>query len=465
MDKILIIDDDKSMLDTLKLYLADSDYKIFLANSGAKGINILEQEHPDIVISDLIMPEINGLDVLIKSKKFDQYINVIMLTAFDDMESTIKAIQLGAYDYLSKPIEQERLKIIIKRALESKRLNERFLDTASEKSTKFKTETSLIGHTPAMKEIFKQIGRVSLNRVTVLVQGESGTGKELVSKIIHYSGITKEHPFIAVNCSALTETLLESELFGHVKGAFTGAIRNKKGKFELAGDGTIFLDEISETSLVFQVKLLRVIQEKEFVRVGGESTIPVKARIITSTNRDLSELINDGKFREDLYYRLNVFTINVPPLRYRKEDIPQLVVFLLEKINKELHKNVSKVPYETMEMLQNYNWVGNVRELENLLTQAVVLAKGNVLEKEFLIIKENGYSRIDLNFATKLTLAEMEKKYIQRVLDSVNWNKTEAKKILGIAKSTLYKKIDEYGIQRLNSNRRKRPIVEPEFRK
>jgi two-component system response regulator AtoC len=450
MDKILIIDDDKSMLDTLKLYLADSDYKIFLANSGAMGINILEQEHPDIVISDLIMPEINGLDVLIKSKKFDQYINVIMLTAFDDMESTIKAIQLGAYDYLSKPIEQERLKIIIKRALESKRLNERFLDTASEKSTKFKKETSLIGHTPAMKEIFKQIGHVSLNRVTVLVQGESGTGKELVSNIIHYSGITKEHPFIAVNCSALTETLLESELFGHVKGAFTGAIRNKKGKFELAGDGTIFLDEISETSLGFQVKLLRVIQEKEFVRVGGESTITVKARIITSTNRDLSELIKDGKFREDLYYRLNVFTINIPPLRYRKEDIPQLVVFLLEKINKELHKNVSKVPYETMEMLQNYNWVGNVRELENILTQAVVLSKGNVLEKEFLILRENRYTHIDINIAPKHSLADMEKEYIQRVLDSVNWNKNKANKILGIAKSTLYKKIDEYGIQQIS---------------
>jgi len=450
MDKILIIDDDESMLDTLKLYLADSDYKIFLANSGAKGINILEQEHPDIIISDVMMPELNGLDILIKSKKFDQNINVIMLTAFDDMESTIKAIQLGAYDYLSKPIEQERLKIIIKRALESKRLNERFLDTASEKSTKFKTETSLIGHAPAMKEIFKHIGHVSLNRVTVLIEGESGTGKELISKIIHYSGITKEHPFIALNCSALTETLLDSELFGHVKGAFTGAIRNKKGKFEQAGEGTILLDEISETSLSFQVKLLRVIQEKEFVKVGGESTIPVKARIITSTNRDLSELIKDGKFREDLYYRLNVFTINVPPLRYRKEDIPQLVVYLLEKINRELHKNVSKVPYETMEMLQNYNWIGNVRELENLLTQAVVLANGNVLEKEFLIIRENGHSQMDLNFAPKLTLAEMEKEYIQRVIDSVKWNKNEAKKILGIAKSTLYKKLDEYGIQRIS---------------
>jgi len=450
MEKILIIDDDESMRDTLKLFLADSDYEIFLAESGTQGINIMEQDHPDIVISDVMMPEINGFDILMKSKKLDQNINVIMLTAFDDMESTIKAIQLGAYDYLSKPIEQERLKIIIKRALASKKLSERFSDNTSERSIKFKKENSLIGHAPAMKEIFKQIGHVSLNRVTVLVQGESGTGKELISKIVHYSGITKDHPFIAVNCSALTETLLESELFGHVKGAFTGALRNKKGKFELAGDGSIFLDEISETSLGFQVKLLRVIQEKEFVRVGDESTIPVKARIITSTNRNLSELIKDGKFREDLYYRLNVFNINVPPLRYRKEDIPQLVVFLLEKINRDLHKNVSKVPYETMEMLQNYNWVGNVRELENILTQAVVLTKGTVLEKEYLLLKMEENSQIDLNIPLNLSLAEVEKQYIQRVLDSVKWNKTEAKKILGIAKSTLYKKINEYSIHLLN---------------
>ncbi|MGB5896488.1 MAG: sigma-54 dependent transcriptional regulator [Ignavibacteriaceae bacterium] len=450
MEKILIIDDDESMRDTLKLFLADSDYEIFLAESGTQGINIMEQDHPDIVISDVMMPDINGFDVLMKSKKLDQNINVIMLTAFDDMESTIKAIQLGAYDYLSKPIEQERLKIIIKRALASKKLSERFSDNTSERSIKFKKENSLIGHAPAMKEIFKQIGHVSLNRVTVLIQGESGTGKELISKIVHYSGITKDHPFIAVNCSALTETLLESELFGHVKGAFTGALRNKKGMFELAGDGSIFLDEISETSLGFQVKLLRVIQEKEFVRVGDESTIPVKARIITSTNRNLSELIKDGKFREDLYYRLNVFNINVPPLRYRKEDIPQLVVFLLEKINRDLHKNVNKVPYETMEMLQNYNWIGNVRELENILTQAVVLAKGTVLEKEYLLLKMEENSQIDLNIPLNLSLAEVEKQYIQRVLDSVKWNKTEAKKILGIAKSTLYKKIDEYGIHLLN---------------
>ena len=447
---LLIVDGDNEFRRFVVRRLKRQGRSVRDANVPSLEIELARKHSLEVAAIDLMMPEVNGLDVLMKSKKFDQNINVIMLTAFDGMESTIKAIQLGAYDYLSKPIEQERLKIIIKRALESKKLSERFFDTTSEKTIEFKKESSLIGHAPAMKEIFKQIGQVSLNKVTVLIQGESGTGKELISKIIHYSGITKEHPFIALNCSALTETLLESELFGHVKGAFTGAIRNKKGKFEQAGEGTILLDEISETSLSFQVKLLRVIQEKEFVRVGGESTIPVKARIITSTNRDLSELIKDGKFREDLYYRLNVFTINVPPLRYRKEDIPQLVVYLLEKINRELHKNVSKVPYETMEMLQHYNWVGNVRELENLLTQAAVLAKGNVLEKEYLIMRKNGNSEIDLNYAPKLTLAEMEKEYIQRVLDSVNWNKTEAKKILGIAKSTLYKKIDEYGIQRLN---------------
>ena len=310
-------------------------------------------------------------------------------------------------------------------------------------------ENSYIGHSPIIKDIYKQIGQVSLYRVTALIQGESGTGKELIARIIHSSGVTKEHPFIALNCSALSETLLESELFGHVEGAFTGAIKNKRGKFELAGEGTIFLDEISETSLNFQVKLLRVIQEKEFEKVGGESSIKVKARLIASTNADLLELVRQGTFREDLYYRLKVFTISVPPLRKRKEDIPQLVVHFLKKINRKLNKNVNKIPFNTMEILQNYNWVGNVRELENLLTQAVILARDNVLEKEFLKLEKNRNSHLDFSFSPSHTLAEMEKEYIKKVLEHVKWKKNEGRKILGIAKSTLYKKIEEYKIQKM----------------
>ena len=448
MDKILIIDDDQAMRDTLKLFLTDPNYELLFADSGAAGIKMLEKFHPDLVITDLVMPKITGFDILKESKKIDVNINVIVLSAFDDMERTIKAMQLGAFDCLTKPIEQERLKFIIVNALKNKKLSERIFTTISEQSNEFRRETSLIGHTSGMKEIYKQIGQVSLNRVTVLVQGESGTGKELVSKVIHYSGITKDHPFIPLNCSALSETLLESELFGHVKGAFTGAERNKKGKFELAGEGTIFLDEISETSLNFQSKLLRVIQEREIQMVGGEQSIPIKSRIIASTNRNLQELVGLGKFREDLFYRLNVFTIDIPPLRERKEDIPNLVVHLLEKINKQLHKNVNKIPFEAMEILQNHAWVGNVRELENTLIQALVLAKGNVLEKEYLLFRINNHPK---NYHTKTptkTLAEIEKDYLLNVLNYVQWDKTKAKNILGIAKSTLYKKIEEYNLQK-----------------
>jgi transcriptional regulator with PAS, ATPase and Fis domain len=289
--------------------------------------------------------------------------------------------------------------------------------------------------------------KISANRVNVLIQGESGTGKELITKIIHYTGVTKRHPFIAVNCTALSENLLESELFGHVKGAFTGAIRDKKGKFELAGEGTIFLDEISEISFNLQVKLLRVLQEREFEKVGGEATIPLKARVVTASNRVLEDLVQEGNFRDDLYYRLKVFTIEVPPLRERRDDIPSLVVHFIKKINKELHKNVWKIPYEVMELLQRHEWVGNVRELENTLLQAVVLAKGDVLEKEYLLLNNYRHQRNDNSDPSRLSLSEIEKKHIKLVLDSVDWDKPQASKILGIAKTTLYKKIETYGLK------------------
>ena len=448
MDKILIIDDDQSMRDTLKFFLADSNYELLFAENGEIGLKLLDKYHPDLILTDLVMPKITGFDIIKESKKNDENVNVIVLSAYDDMERTIKAMQLGAFDCLNKPIDKERLNIIINNALKSKKLSERVFTSIDEQSKEYSSQKSLIGHTAGMKEIYKKIGQVSLNRVTVLVQGESGTGKELVSKVIHYSGITKDHPFIALNCSALTETLLESELFGHVKGAFTGAVRNKKGKFELAGEGTIFLDEVSETSINFQAKLLRVIQEHEIEMVGGDTTIPIKARIIASTNRNLSELVRLGKFREDLFYRLNVFAINVPPLRDRKEDIPQLVVHLLEKINIELHKNVNKIPFETMEILQNHDWVGNVRELENTLIQAVVLAKGNVLEKEYLLFNKKNNNEHDLSITHGRTLSDVEKEYILSVLNDVNWDKLKAIKILGIAKSTLYKKIEEYNLMK-----------------
>jgi two-component system response regulator AtoC len=445
MESILIIDDDESFGETLEIFLADMGCRILRANNGKVGLDIIESEHPDLVITDYKMPQLNGLQVLKRVKEIDSKIQVIMLTAFEDMDSTIKAMQLGAYDYVEK-LELERIKAITKRALESKKLSERLVIAISEDSSDYQLENSLVGSTKAMKEIYKKIGKISSTKINVLIQGESGTGKELITKIIHYTGVTHDQPFIAVNCTALSESLLESELFGHVKGAFTGAIRDKKGKFELAEEGTIFLDEISEISPNLQVKLLRVLQEREFERVGGEITIPMKARVVSASNKNLAELVKLGKFREDLFYRLKVFTIEIPPLRERKEDIPKLVVHFLKKINKELHKNVWKIPYEVMEILQTHEWVGNVRELENTLLQAVVLAKGDVMEKEYILLKHNEIVINNKTNIANLSLADIEKSHIMLVLEEVNWDKQMASKILGIAKTTLYNKIETYGL-------------------
>jgi len=447
MERILIIDDDAALRETLKICLNDIGYEIILAENGYLGIDLFKSEHPDLVISDLKLPDIDGMKVLNEIVKIDNNLPVIMITAYEDVSITIKAIQQGAYDILEKPIEKERLKSIVIRALNSKKLSERLGDSIFDDGSEFSLENNLVVKSPAMKEIVKSIGKISSHRVNVLIEGESGTGKELIAKIIHYSGITKNEPFVGVNCTALSETLLESELFGHVKGAFTGAIRDKKGKFELARTGTIFLDEISEISQDLQAKLLRVIQEKEYERVGGESIIPMGARLIAATNRNLADYVQQGKFREDLFYRLKVFIIQIPPLRKRKEAIPHLVLYLLKKINNELHKNVNKIPYEVMEMLQNYEWTGNVRELENALLQAVVLSKSDVLEKENILLRKENLKPNKFFPDKKMSLAELEKFYIKMVLDEVKWNKKEACKILGVTKPTLYSKIKNYNLE------------------
>ncbi len=453
MDKIVVIDDDDSIRESLQILLSESNYEVLLAENGNSGLKLIEQNHPDAVVCDLRMPGYSGLDLLEKVKKIHDYIPVILMTAFEDMETVISAMQLGAYDFIEKPLEVARFETLIKRAVESKKLSERLSIAISEDNKAYNLETAFVGKSQKMKDIVKKCGQVSMNRVTVLIQGESGTGKEIISRIIHQSGITKDKPFVAVNCTALTETLLESELFGHVKGAFTGASKETKGKFELAGEGTIFLDEISEISNELQLKLLRVIQEKEFEKVGGETTIPLKARIIAATNKDLSELAARGKFREDLYYRFKVFSIEIPPLRDRKEAIPDLVLHFLKKFNKELHKNIRKIPYEVMEMLQNYDWVGNVRELENILMQATVLTKGDVLEKENILLRNQfNHNAFPANRhdRSKMSIAEIEKEHIKLILDSVNWNKKEAYTILGITKPTLNAKIKEYQLDKEN---------------
>ena len=439
MDKILIIDDDEIVRETLKVLLG-KEYKIILAENGFAGIRKFENENPDLIITDLMMDDLNGIEILKKVKESIVDTPVILITGFEEIQSTIEAIQLGAYDYLEKPLDIEKLKICVKRALKHKKLNDSVGTTISQEINDYKIEFNFVTKTPALKHIIKNIGHVSLNKVNVLIQGESGTGKELVAKLIHSSGITKKDPFVAVNCSALTETLLESELFGHVKGSFTDAYRDKKGKFELAGEGTLFLDEVSEISPNVQVKLLRVLQEREFEKVGGEETIPFKARIIAATNKNLEELVQQEKFREDLYYRLKVFKIDIPPLRERKDAIPSLVTYFVNKINRELHTKIRKVPFEVMEILMNYQWVGNIRELENTLYQSMILSTTDVLEKENILLPGN-ITNYDSTGREGMSLAEVEREHIKLVLQSTKGDKHLASKILGVSLATLYHKI------------------------
>lgn len=450
ISKILVIDDEESFRQTIRLCLEDKSFNIITASSGEEGISLFEKERPDIVITDLKMPKMNGLDVLTHIKSLDKNVPIIMLTAFDDVPYTIEAMKIGAYDFVSKPIKADALKSLIARALSNRASeNGRDIDITNV-ALVHSYETGLIGKTAVMRELIKQIGPISTNRTNILIEGENGTGKEVLARLIHSSGITKNQPFIGVNCTALSSSLLESELFGHDKGSFTGAIKTKRGKFELAGEGTLFLDEISEMPLEMQVKMLRVLQEKEFERVGGEESIPFKARVIAATNQNLFRLVKENNFRRDLYHRLKVVHLRVPPLRKRKEDIPALVVHLLGKINRELNKNVIKIPYETMELLKENYWDGNVRELENTLRRAAVLAKGERIEKENVLLPN--YIDDEPIESNMTTLAEAQRKYIEFVLNQVNWNKHKACEILAITKPTLLKKIKEYNLHTANPN-------------
>jgi two-component system response regulator AtoC len=449
MAKIIIIDDDESTRETLSSYLNELNYDTYSAEGGIKGIEMVKKINPDLVISDINMPDMNGLEVLKAIKSFDEFIQVIIITAFDDMESTIASMQKGAYDYLEKPVDINRLKISIQRSLENRALSKRLESIEPQKNIEYELNNTLVGKSSVMREIYKKIGQASATRVTVLIQGESGTGKELIAKIIHSSGITKELPFVAINCTALPENLLESELFGHVKGAFTDAFKDKRGKFELAQDGTIFLDEISEMSINLQAKLLRVLQEHEFDRVGGETLIPMKARVITATNSDLHKLVLEGKFREDLYYRLSVFTIFPPPLRDRESDLDMLIKHFIEKINVTLHKNVRKIPSEVMKMLKEHEWKGNVRELENTLMQAIVLSKGDVIEKENILLRKSEMYKSDSgSVGSNISLEELEMQHIKLILDKCGWDIKAACDILGTSKATIYRKIETYKLKK-----------------
>ncbi|MDD8026812.1 MAG: sigma-54 dependent transcriptional regulator [Acidobacteriota bacterium] len=443
MKSILIIDDDALIRKTLAAHLAKQGFEVRTAEDGESGLAQAAEGVPDLVLCDIRLPDIDGLEVLRRLKEAGNQAAVVIMTAYDDMKTTVEAVKRGAFEYLVKPLDYVALDLTVDKAFQVRALEEKVSYLVQERSKEYQID-NIIGRSAPMRDVFKLIGSVAGTRTNVLIQGESGTGKELVAKAIHYNSPLRDEPFIVINCSAIQDTLLESELFGHVKGAFTDAHVETKGKFEIAGRGALFLDEIGDVSPNLQSKLLRVIETRDFMKVGGEKVLKTEARIIAATNHSLRTLIEAGKFREDLYYRLKVVEIHMPSLRERKEDIPDLVAYLLEKINRELRKNVRKVPAEVMKLLTDMPWKGNVRELENALTRAVILAKGDVVLKENLPLEFEDKKL----FARALTsLEEVEKEYIRYVLTSVKGSKTRASQILQISRPTLDKKIKDFDLE------------------
>lgn len=444
MAKILIIDDEYSILESLEMFLGEKGHHIYKAATGENGLAIFWEFKPDLVILDIRLPDKNGLDVLDEIQKDGASTKVIMITAFHDMETTIEAMKRGAYDYIHKPLDVDELEKAMNRALSILELD-RETPVLRETETPPDSEV-IIGKSEKMREIFKMIGLLCQNRAAVLIQGETGTGKELVARVIHRNSPFAGEPFITLDCSSVVETLLESELFGHEKGAFTGAIQTKLGKIELARRGTLFLDEVGELTLSLQGKFLGFLQRHEFMRVGGQQVLKSRCRIIAATNRDLAGLVRQGQFREDLYFRLRVVNIRVPPLRERLSAIPDLVNHFLQKINLELGTEVSRLQKGVMDRLAAHNWTGNVRDLENVLVEAVVRARGKViLLEEVEKILDMNKSPVSMGFSS-YSLLNMEKEHIKKILLQAGWNRTTAASMLGISLPTLRSKIRKYGI-------------------
>jgi DNA-binding NtrC family response regulator len=449
MATLLIIDDDRAARRTLELAFEAHDHKVHSAGTVSEGRGSWMENHPDIVLLDLMLPDGTGQELLEEATESGFGGIVIMITGHQDLEKAIAAMQAGAFDYIHKPLDIDELEITVDKAIEhlsGKRSIAIVADLSADDP-----DDRIVGKSRAILELHKQIGVFSRGRANVLITGESGTGKELVARAIHrYS--TPDEPFIPVNCSALAPTLLESELFGHERGAFTGADRQKTGRMELAAGGTLFLDEIGDLDPALQVKLLRVLQEREFERVGGTKSLPFRARVITATHRDLDEMLPEGRFREDLYFRLKVGHLHLPPLRERLADIEPLVEHLLIKANSQLHRNVSKVPREVIDGLKLHNWPGNIRELENRIHVAVMTSAGDTLSMQLPAtnpLKRDSASTKPSDIASdwQQSLEDVEQRHIKRVLDAVKWNFGEACSVLGISRPTLRRKMREYGLR------------------
>jgi len=444
---ILVVDDEKNIREGLKILFQRDNHNVFLAADGKEALEIIENNEIDVIVTDLIMPNISGEELMNKVNKDYFNIPIIILTAHGTIETAVKLMRDGAYDFLTKPLNIEKLSLIVKRALSQRDLiieNRNLLSKI--KNFEF---GKIIGKSEKIIQLFNKIEQIAPTKASILIQGENGVGKEVVANLIYELSNRKDKPFVKVHCAALSESLLESELFGHEKGAFTGAIKMKKGRFELADNGTIFLDEIGEISQNIQIKLLRIIQEKEFERVGGEETISVDLRIISATNLDLKKEVEKGNFREDLYYRFNVIPINVPPLRERREDIPLFISNFISEFSKENNKLISEVSTKAKNALINYDWPGNVRELRNVLESAVVLTSNNIIDLDDLpsYIANNTDTKNLLKINLPMNLSNIEKKSIISTLKLTNGNKSKASELLGITRKTLQNKINEYKIE------------------
>ncbi|KPK20572.1 MAG: Fis family transcriptional regulator [Betaproteobacteria bacterium SG8_41] len=457
--RVLVVDDEEVVLKSCARILAGGEFEVDTTTNGPDALRRVDERHYDLIILDIMMPEMDGLEVLQRVKETHPDIDVVMITGLSQIDVAVRAMKLGALDYLPKPFDPDQLKLVLERALERRRLLQENINLKSALSSKYRFE-NIIGASPAMQTVYRLIAQCAPTNSTVLITGESGTGKELIARAIHYNSLRKDRPFVPVDCNSLSETLLESELFGHVKGSFTGAITNKRGMFEVANGGTLFLDEIGNISLPTQAKLLRVLQEREFRAVGDTRTQTTNIRLVTATNKDLKAMVADGSFREDLYYRINIFPIHMPALRERREDIPPLAFHFLNVFKGELGKQVSEFSDGAMNALVNYDWPGNVRELENTVHRAMILANTKVIRRAHLanIIDTPALSDVDAprtseelkrlkKAAREKSVEEIEKRFVLEALRRNGWNVTRSAEETGMQRPNFQALMKKYQIR------------------
>ena len=455
--EILFVDDEREILSIVEEYLSLNGYKVTVADDGLRAFELIKEMGFDIVFTDLKMPGFSGLELLAATKEHRPETEVIIITGYGTIESAIEALKLGGYDYLQKPIKLERVKLLIDRIIEKKKLQQENVLLKRGWKERYKYD-QLVGVSPKMQRIYEIIDRISMDSPNVLIHGESGTGKEVVAKSIHQNSSRKDKPFISVNCGAIVEGLLESELFGHVKGSFTGAFRDKIGLFEAAKGGTIFLDEVAEMASPLQVKLLRTLQEKKIRPVGDTAETDIDVRIISATNREVHEALESGALREDLFYRLDVVSIKIPPLRERKEDINLLANYFLNKFNTRSKRKVMNVSPEAMDILETFHWPGNVRQLENVIERAFVLGADETIKVSDLPSEIRELGEIAVRKGTTYNLKEHEIILIKEALRKTAGNKAEAAELLGINITTLYRKIKKYNIFSFNNGQNPPPL-------